>query len=140
MDPERSTASTIGRWVGWLAVLALTLAVGVGTMTVVGQVTERPLTRAATPSAVPSAAGASATTAVQLLGLPTLPDVLGRPVAEAQPALEGVGASVLLVDARDGDRPVGTDWVVCAAGPPTSWGSPADMVQVDALPAGEPCP
>ena len=146
MDPERTTASTIGRWVGWLVVLALTAAVVVGTVTVVGQVTERPLTRpAAAPSAPATAAPVVAT--AQLLPTPTslitgpLPDVVGLPVADAQPALEQVGAVVRVFAAgQDPDRPVQPDWVVCTANPSYQGAdAPTGEVQLFALPTGQPC-
>ena len=143
MDPERSTASTIGRWVGWLAVLALTAAVVVGTVAVIGQVTERPLTRAA---ATPSATPPSAASVVAAQAPPTspfsgpLPDVAGRPVPEAQAALEGVGAQVHLVDASGRARPVQLDWVACGSGPMLgATDTSSDVVNLGAVPAGEPC-
>ena len=137
MDPERDTASTIGRWVGWLVVLALTAAVVVGTLAVVGQVKERPLTRAAaTP---PVAAPVLGTPASQVAG--SLPTVTGRPVAEAQPAIEQAGAVVRVFAAgADPDRPVQPDWLVCTANPTYQGdGAPTGEVQLFALPAGEPC-
>jgi len=146
MDPERSTASTIGRWVGWLVVLALAAAVAVGTVTLVGQVTERPLTRAA---AVPPAAPTSAAPGqVEQVLLPTptrritgpLPDVVGRPVGEAQPALEQVGAVVVVFDARLWERAVQPDWVVCTAGETFLGDAPTGEVHVAAVPAADPCP
>ena len=137
MDTERSAAARIGRWVGWLVVAALTAAVAVGTVTVVGQVTERPLTRAAaTPSATPSAAPSPA--APVLAGKP-LPEVVGRPVGEARPALEQAGAVVVLLDGGGASRPVQPDWVVCTAGAPTTVDAPAGEVHVAAVPAGDPC-
>ena len=148
MDPERSTASTIGRWVGWVVVLALAVAVAVATTAVVGQVTERPLMRAAaTPSAAPPAAPPAAQpTRADYEELAThsltgpLPDVTGRPVGEAQQALERVDAVVLLVDSRGWSRPVGPDWVVCGTGESTRGdGSPTGEVTVSAVPAGDPC-
>jgi hypothetical protein len=135
VDQERSGAAVIGRWVGWLVVVALAVAVAVATVAVVGQVTDGPLTRAAAPlSAAPPAAAAPA-----LVG-PTLPDVLARPVSEARPALEQAGATVQLVDAGGTDRPVADDWLVCAAGAPTSGSPPPGLLLVAALPTGEPCP
>ena len=131
MDQERSGAAAIGRWVGWLVVLGLAVAVAVLTVAVVGQVADRPLTRAA---ALPSAAPTTSA-----LPGPALPEVAGRPVAEAQPALEQTGAVVLLVDAGGSARPVLPDWVVCTAGAPTATDAPAGAVQVAAVPAGDPC-
>ncbi|NEK94106.1 hypothetical protein GCU67_07940 [Modestobacter muralis] len=148
MDPERSTASTIGRWVGWVVVLALTVAVAVATTAVVGQVTERPLMRAAAPpsAASPSAPPAAEPVRADYEELPTrsltgpLPDVAGRSVGEAEAALEQVGAAVLLVDSRNWSRPVGSDWVVCATGQSSRGdGSPTADVTVSAVPAGDPC-
>ena len=141
MDQERTGAGRAGRWLGWLVVLALTVAVAVGTVAVVGQVTERPLTRAAaTPSAAPSAA------TDQLLGTPTsqltgpLPDVTGRPVGEARPALEQLGAVVTLFDAQQQGRTVEPDWVACtAAGTTDGDGTATGEVQLRAVPAGEAC-
>ena len=137
MDQERSGAATIGRWVGWLVVLALTVAAAVLTVAVVRQVTDAPLTRAAAP--LPVATGAPGAAGPALVG-PTLPDVVGRPVGEAQPALEQAGATVLVQDAGGADRPVATDWVVCAAGVDTAFDANAGSVRVAALPTGEPCP
>ena len=131
MDQERSGAAAIGRWAGWLVVLALTVAVAVLTVAVVGQVTSRPLTRAA---ALPSAAP----TTTALPGQP-LPEVAGRPVAEAQPALEQTGAVVKLLDAGGQDRPVQPDWVVCTAGAPDAADAPTGEVHVAAVPAGDAC-
>ena len=146
MDQEPSTASKIGRWVGWLVVLALAAAVAVGTVAVVGQVTDRPLTRAvAAPSSAPTAAPVVATE--QLLPTPTsgitgpLPDVVGRPVGEARSALEQAGAVVVVIDARIWDRSVQPDWRVCTAGE-TFLGEdvPTGEVHVAAVPAADPCP
>ena len=146
MDQERTALSQIGRWVGWLVVLALTAAVAVGTVAVVGQVTERPLTRAA---AVPSAAPTSAAPVqVEQVLLPTptspiagpLPDVVGRPVGQARPALEQAGAVVVVFDARVRDRAVQPDWVVCTAGETFLGDAPTGEVHVAAVPAGDPCP
>ena len=145
MDGERSTASTVGRWVGWVVVLALTAAVVAGTIAVVGQVTERPLTRAAAlPSATPQTAAPVAATD-PLLATPTsrvtgpLPDVVGRPVGEAQPALEQVGAVVVVFDAR-WERPVEPGWEVCTASELFLGDAPTGEVHVAAVPAGDPCP
>ncbi|MCZ2828412.1 hypothetical protein O2W14_06130 [Modestobacter sp. VKM Ac-2986] len=148
MDPERSTSSTIGRWVGWVVVLALAVAVAVATTAVVGQVTERPLMRAAaTPSAAPPSAPPPAEPVrADYEELPTrsltgpLPDVAGRTVGEAQQALEQVEAVVHLVDSRGWFRPVQPDWVVCGGGQAFRGdGSPTADVTVSAVPAGDPC-
>ncbi|MFQ1000938.1 hypothetical protein [Modestobacter sp. SSW1-42] len=136
MDQERTGASVIGRWVGWLVVLTLTAAVVVGTVTVVGQVAERPLTRAAV---TPSSAPPSSATAVPAVAGQPLPEVIGRPVAEAQPALQQTGAVVELVDAGGASRPVQPGWVVCTAGASTGTDASAVTVQVAAVPAGDAC-
>ena len=144
MDQERSTASRTGRWVGWLVVLGLTVAVALLTMAVVGQVTERPLTRAA---AVPSAAPPTAVPVVVNEALPTpssrisgpLPDVVGVPVRDAQPALEQVGAVVVVFDARS-EGQVGPDWAVCTAGETFLGDTRTGEVHLAAVPTGETCP
>ena len=134
MDQERSGAAAIGRWVGWLVVLGLAVAVAVLTVAVVGQVADRPLTRAAAlPSAAPSAT-------VQALAGLSPQEVTLRPVAEAQPVLEQAGAVVLLQDAAGASRTVQPDWVVCTAGPPAAPDAPAGAVQLAAVPAGDACP
>jgi hypothetical protein len=144
MDQESTTASRIGRWVGWLVVLALTAAVAVGTVAVVGQVTGQPLTRAAAaPSAAPTPTDPGvAIPAVAATGraLPaSLIPVAGQPVGDAQQALQEHGATVMLSDGA-GTRPVLPDWVVCGAGENMlADGSPTGQVTVVAVPAGESC-
>jgi hypothetical protein len=145
MDQERTALSRIGRWVGWLVVFALAAVVAFGTVTVVGQVTERPLTRAATvPSAAPPTTVPVVVTDV-LLSTPAssitgpLPDVVGLPVRDAQPALERVGAVVVVFDAR-WERPVGPEWVVCTATETFSGDTATGEVHLAAVPAGDPCP
>jgi hypothetical protein len=150
MDQERTALSRIGRWVGWLVVLALAAAVAFGTVTVVGQVTERPLTRAAvpppgaSPSAGPTAvpAVATGTTTQPTSAFPGgLPPVASRPVVEVQAALEQLGATVQTIDARGWSRPVVPGWLACHASEAFAGDDvPTGEVTVTAVPAGDPCP
>lgn len=141
MDQERTGA---GRWVGRVVVLALTSAVAVGTVTVVGQVTERPLTRAAaTPPAAPPPVAPVVATEQPTPTSPVtgpLPDVVGLTVADAQPALEQLGAVVLIVDARAWERAVQPGWEVCTASETFLGYAPTGEVHVAAVPAGDACP
>lgn len=138
MQQERSGTAAIGRWVGWLVVLALTVTVAVLTVAVVRQVTDAPLTRAA---ALPTAAAPAVPSGtVQALAGLSPQEVTLRPVGEAQPVLEQAGAVVLLQDAAGASRTVQPDWFVCAAGPPAAPDAPAGAVQLAAVPAGDACP
>ncbi|MGY5882295.1 hypothetical protein [Modestobacter lacusdianchii] len=147
MDDERSGARGPARWLGWGVVAVLAAAVVAGTVVVTDQAAGS--AAAGTPAARSTAptATTSAPTREVLLPTPTshvdgpLPEVAGRPVGEAVPALEAAGALVEVYDARAWGREVGPDWQVCGVGEIyLGDGTPTGQVSVPAVPAGDPCP
>jgi len=64
----------------------------------------------------------------------------GTTVGEAVVGLEAAGAEVELYDARLWERPVSPDWRVCIASELFLGDTPSGIVQISAVPAGDPCP
>jgi hypothetical protein len=64
----------------------------------------------------------------------------GATVAEAVAGLEAVGAEVEIFDARGWERQVTPEWRVCTAGELYFGDTPSGIVQIAAVPAGDPCP
>jgi hypothetical protein len=76
--------------------------------------------------------------------LPPLPfptdGYAGATVADAVAGLEAAGAEVEVYDARVWERTVAPDWRVCTAGELYFGDTPSGIVQIAAVPAGDPCP
>lgn len=147
MDDERSGAPGPARWLGWGVVAVLAAAVVAGTVVVTDQAAGS--AAAGTPTARSAAPTAATPAPTREVLMPTrtshidgpLPEVAGRPVGEAVPALEAAGALVEVFDARAWWRAVQPDWVVCGAGQTfLGDGTPTGEVHVAAVPAGDPCP
>ena len=64
----------------------------------------------------------------------------GMTVGEAVPRLEAAGAKVELYDVRLWDRPVAPEWHICIASELFFGDTPSSIVQISAVPAGDPCP
>jgi hypothetical protein len=69
-----------------------------------------------------------------------VPDLTDATVADTVPALEAAGAEVEVYDAKIWERPVAPDWRVCTAGELFYGDTPSGLVQVFAVPTGDPCP
>ena len=91
------------------------------------------------PAPFPSAAPPALPRVPPFSPLPTA-DYVGTTVADAVAGLEAEGAEVAVFDTRPWDRPVGPDWQVCTVGELYFVDNPSGIVQIAAVPVGDPCP
>jgi hypothetical protein len=137
-EPTPSGAPGV-RWVAVVALIVAVLAIVVATVVMVAtHPAPEPDPEPAPRSIAPTAAASPPTTP------PPVPfstsEYTGATVGNAVVGLEAAGAEVELYDARLWERTVTPDWVVCIASELYLGDTPSGIVQISAVPAGDPCP